>query len=429
MNGITSPPLNQSTTFTLDVVQSQSDGSRTIVATQSTPVQIQIPTIVSGQNSIQTLYLSGWVVKLNWVAANASKCKVSLDDQVLDDDAPLDTWETGYFLGIPSAGSHQVSVTAVGEPGSPPATYTFSEFTTISPVVVALGRTPAKIAITPDGTLALVSIFYGNSVAVIDITRGPAESSTIPVGNSPNSIAITPDGTLALVANQNVNSVTVIDIASGTAEAQTIAVGGSPQGIAITPDGTPTAGLALVVRGQSVTVIDIAGRTAESSTIPVGDRPTNIAITPDGTLALVGNNGDNSVTVIDIANKAAVGTIPVGNSPVDIAITPDGTPTAGLALVVNWLDNSVTVIDIAGRTAESSTIPVNSGPTAIAITPDGSLALVVSGYNNDLTVIDIANRALACSVPIGTVFVAIAITRDGLHSLIVNNSSNSVSVF
>ena len=55
----------------------------------------------------------------------------------------------------------------------------------------------------------------------------------IPVGHNPYAIAITPDGKIAYVANFNGNTVTPIDLASGT-PGTPIPVGVSPYAIAIT---------------------------------------------------------------------------------------------------------------------------------------------------------------------------------------------------
>lgn len=63
---------------------------------------------------------------------------------------------------------------------------------------------PSYPAITPDGTKAYVSNFYGNSVSVIDVATDTVTgivtdgSSTF---NGPFTIAITPDSTKAYVVN------------------------------------------------------------------------------------------------------------------------------------------------------------------------------------------------------------------------------------
>lgn len=63
---------------------------------------------------------------------------------------------------------------------------------------------PAGLAITPDERLLLVAHYRGNSVHVIDLTRGPfgEEIASIPwVGENPHVVRISPDGRYAAVAN------------------------------------------------------------------------------------------------------------------------------------------------------------------------------------------------------------------------------------
>jgi YVTN family beta-propeller protein len=96
------------------------------------------------------------------------------------------------------------------------------------------------IAITPDGSLALVTI--ENSVKVIATATNLVVGS-VPVGVDPHGVAITPDGALAYVADGDSEGVSVVDIAGQTVTA-TLPDEGQPWGIAITPpiegEATPT---------------------------------------------------------------------------------------------------------------------------------------------------------------------------------------------
>ena len=66
--------------------------------------------------------------------------------------------------------------------------------------------TPYFLAISPDGTFALVTNYGGNNVARIDLQTG---NVTFPYTgfNGPCGVAISPDGTFALVVNQGGNNV------------------------------------------------------------------------------------------------------------------------------------------------------------------------------------------------------------------------------
>ena len=147
-------------------------------------------------------------------------------------------------------------------------------------------------------TLAYVTNDSGGvgqgTLSVIDTATNSVVGSPIAVGaSSPIAIAITPDGTRAVVANFDSDSVSVINTATNTLIGAPLIVGSRPRGVAITPDGTrayiadygggpgPGGGVA------GISVIDIATVAVVGSPIDPGVRPFNIAITPDGTHAYV----------------------------------------------------------------------------------------------------------------------------------------------
>lgn len=86
---------------------------------------------------------------------------------------------------------------------------------------VAVGKDPATIQISPDGSLAIVANLTNNTISILDITnprsptivRDPKTNSLqFPVGVQPSSIAISPDNTRAFVANAGSNWITVVDL-------------------------------------------------------------------------------------------------------------------------------------------------------------------------------------------------------------------------
>jgi YVTN family beta-propeller protein len=167
---------------------------------------------------------------------------------------------------------------------------------TLPPITVGPG--PQGIAITPDGHRAYVtdagafvpgqSGTIGSTVTPVDLTTGKALPA-IPVGNAPAAIAITPDGSTALVANANSGSVSPIDLTDNKAGSP-ISVQGGPISIAISALQPTTAYVADTISGPSrtgnVTPIDLTTDTA-GAPITVGKNPQSIAMSPDGTTAWV----------------------------------------------------------------------------------------------------------------------------------------------
>ena len=194
----------------------------------------------------------------------------------------------------------------------------------------------------------------------IDLTTGTA-GAPIALGRSSAAIAVTPDGATAYAVNDGHSTVTPIDTATGTAGTP-IPVGSGPLGIAITPDGAT----AYVTNLGSHSVTPIATATNLAGLpIPVGANPRTVAITPDGATVYVTNGSSNNVTPIATATNTAGAPIPVGAGPAAIAIAPDG----ATAYVTNSISNSVTSIDTDTNTA-AATFPVGSTPWGVVFTPD-----------------------------------------------------------
>jgi YVTN family beta-propeller protein len=87
----------------------------------------------------------------------------------------------------------------------------------------------------------------------------------------------------------------------------------------------------LLVSGQltrQMTVLDVSDPAAPApvATIEVGQQPWHPAVTPDGERLYVGNKEDDSVSVIDVAERAVIATItgPGLAEPHGSAVRPDG---------------------------------------------------------------------------------------------------------
>ncbi len=210
---------------------------------------------------------------------------------------------------------------------------------------------PTNLAVSPDGTLALIAnslhsvrAAVGTSwvatpsdeVFVVDLRSGrPRLHETLHVGAQPSGLAFAPSGRFALVANRAGKSISLLTIDGADVRVtQTLDVGDTVTSVAITPDSTR----ALATKFEAHTVAQFAiedGRLRDfGADLPVGSWPWNIAITPDGRRALVNNQGRNAassgnarmVSVIDLAATPArvVQHVTVGDAPEGLALSPRG---------------------------------------------------------------------------------------------------------
>ncbi len=290
---------------------------------------------------------------------------------------------------------------------------------------VPLAQRPYAVAITPDGSTALVTRLVQSDVVFIDVqTRAPIGAVT--VGEDPVAVAVTPDGTTAITADIGEETITFIDLTSRTVIGST-PTPGDPWDVAITPDGS----LAVVPRGSSsadnVLFVDIASRSIVDS-LAVGTYVWAVAITPDGTKALVTDLDGNAVHVIDLASRNVLTSIQVGTRPARIAVTPNGTT----AFVANFVSADVSVIDIATLTV-IDTIPMEGIDVwAVAVTPDDTTVFVIYQDSTDpvgrVTTVDVASRARINTVTTGNRPRGIDVMPLGRVAWIAHEHGNEVTI-
>jgi len=290
---------------------------------------------------------------------------------------------------------------------------------------IPLAERPYAVAITPDGSTALVTRLIQSDVVFIDVqTRTPIGS--VAVGEDPVAVAVTPDGTTAITADINGESITFVDVTSRTVVGS-IPAPGDPWDVAITPDGT----LAIVPTGGSdvdnLLFVDVAMRTIVDS-LTVGSYVWAVAITPDGATALVTDRDADVVHVVDLASRTVVTSIPVGTRPARIDVTPDG----ATAFVANFVSADVSVIDIATRTVVD-TIPIDGIDVwAVAVTTDDTTVFVISQDPTEpvgqVISVNVQSRAVINTLTAGNRPRGIAVTPSGRVAWIAQEHGNEVTV-
>ena len=278
---------------------------------------------------------------------------------------------------------------------------------------------PVNLEITPDGGLGLVASSIkvtqkdgkngpwqpvpDDRVHVIDLSgAAPRFIGDVETGKQPSGLAISRDGTLALVANAESKSVTVLRILGRAVRpVAEVPLGDSVLAVAIAPDGSR----AFVVKplAAKVGVLNIGGdrvRYDPDDDIPAGFNPYNLAITPDGKFCIVVNNtahgNSGNLTVIDAVgpHPHAIDTVSVGDGPEGFAIAPDGKSAAVLLLHGgtsphdHWSyhrNGGVIGLKIEGRkvSLRPGEIAMGSVPEAIAYTRDGRY-LYAADFNDRL---------------------------------------------
>ena len=206
-------------------------------------------------------------------------------------------------------------------------------------------RAAAGIALTADGTRAVVANFGNDSVSVVTLATGAhteldlrpgqidAAQAGVPGGEFPFGVAVT--GNTAFVSSVRDHEVDVVDIAGAAPTLITrIQTPGAPNKMVLNRAGTRL--YVAADNSDTVYVIDTASRTVlqqirtAGPLLPFlgknyrGTNPNNLALSPDEKTLYVTEGGINALAVVSLPLNLVVGLIPTGHYPNAVAVSADG---------------------------------------------------------------------------------------------------------
>lgn len=204
----------------------------------------------------------------------------------------------------------------------------------------------------------------------------------------------------------------------------------NPSAIAITTDGLTAY---ICDNGNnSISVVDVLTNT-------IIDTITDIALNPDdstlyaivlnstNTKAYVTTYGGNAVRVVDLVTKGVTSVVDTGypfDTPIFLAIKPDGSKI----YVTNLGGDSVSIIDTSTDTVTGyvlNTSPSSfSSPQPVQFTPDGTKAYVGSYLSSSIVVIDADTNTIIGLISDVAFPRSIAFTPDGTKAYVTNNSAD-----
>jgi len=209
-------------------------------------------------------------------------------------------------------------------------------------------QNPLQIAVTPDGSTAVVTSFGdlegdGGAVTFINLSNNKVTNTLMmPLGVTPNGLAVSPDSTTAYVGNFTSpgQSILVINIPTQTITATIQNVVAYPSGMTLTPDGSQ-----LWVGSPLGTETDVIDTLSQTLVYRLNIQQSyDVAFNSTGTMAYVTSDSNNpgQVFVVDTATYRVLSTYTVGNGPVDIKMSYGDQ----FLVVNNNLDGTVSIIDL-----------------------------------------------------------------------------------
>lgn len=327
---------------------------------------------------------------------------------------------------------------------------------------VAVGPSPAQVALTPSGQFAYVATTSGTRIAAFSINQtsgalAPVPGSPFPTpfvkGQPYPGVAAEPEGRFLYITSLNDGQIAgfAIDAGSGALTP----VPGSPFAAGAAASGLPAfspGGYFVYVTNQttagSISAFHIDQTTGAltpvpGSPFPAGNTPTWISITTDARFAYVSNTGSSSISGYTM-NSATGVLSPLPGSPysdgtqrpIDLTIDP-----AGAHLYVsNQTSNNISVYAINSNTGVLSPVAgspfaAGAGPDLVNIEPTGRFAYVSSGSGNDVHGYSIDPTSGALAPLAGSPYAAGAdplfasVDPSGKYVYTANEQSADISAF
>lgn len=189
----------------------------------------------------------------------------------------------------------------------------------------------------------------------------------------------------------------------------------------------------------TVAVIDLRSN-EKIATIPVGKRPRGMRASRDGTQLYVALSGSPRATpgvdestlpppdrhadgigVVDLRALTLVRTIPSGQDPNAFDLVGDD-----VLVVSNQETAEASIVDIPGRRVRAR-IRVGGEPEGVTTAPDGTV-WVTSESEHEVSVIDPVRDAVIATVPTGLRPRALAFTPDGALALVTGEMDSTVTL-
>ncbi len=326
-----------------------------------------------------------------------------------------------------------------------------------------LDRSPSDLALTPDGRWAVTANTTSGTVSLVDLAEARV-AAEIAVGERPLAVAVSHDGTQAVVTNWLSDSLTLLRVDPPNLEpVVTLSVGDEPRGVAFSADGKH---VYVVLSGENAVVTMDLEQRKQVARAAVGQEPWHLALTRDGRRLAVGNSLSRTVTVLDAATLRPAHTVRLhGRNVRHLAVSDDGTwayvpfiAERGRSTTEQHIDRGWVIGNRIGRVPlgeagprEAIAMDTRGQAVAdldgIAVSPDGKRIAVTAGGTHEVILLrtplpfvayggpddhidpELLNDAHRFRrVPVGGRPLGVSFTPDGDQLVVANYLANAVQV-
>lgn len=315
------------------------------------------------------------------------------------------------------------------------------------------------VALLPGGRWAVTVDRTANSIRLVDLEAGTLAAEAA-VGKRPTSVAVSADGSRAVVTGWLDDSLTLLKIAPPAVEVVvTFPVGDEPRGVVMSPDGR-TAYVSL--SGENAVVAVDWEKRAVVARAAVSQEPWYPALTADGRRLVVAGAIGREVNVLETPALTPLLTASLrGVNPRRPAISPDGAwiyipyvndgrfPTTAGNIGLGWVvSNRLARVSLTEEAPRGSVVldPRGRGAAdleAVAVSPDGATLAVAAGGTHELLLLkmplpfesfassdlmDRRTRDRLRRVELGGRPTAVVFTADGSRVVVANDLADALQV-
>ena len=255
---------------------------------------------------------------------------------------------------------------------------------------ISVGNGPHEAAVSPDGKLAVVTIYGaqqpGNQLAVVDLVKDSVvRTISLAMYTRPHgAVFLGGSSSRVAVTSESTGNVVIVDIAKGEIEAVVPTQARASHMVAVTADGKR--GFTANIIDDNVSELDLVANQFVRK-FPVPARPEGIAVTPDGREVWVGSNTTGAVTIISTQSGSIVETLSGISFPYRLTASPNGQIMA----IVDGKGGKLVLADVATHNILGNVELLE--PRGVQFTPDSKTAYVTLG-GGQLAVVDVATRAV-----------------------------------
>lgn len=297
-----------------------------------------------------------------------------------------------------------------------------SENTLIRRVVLlgAFAVVPTLTAAQTPSPALLVVNKGDNSMAIVDPQTRKVVGKVPTVGR-PHEVAVSPDGKLAFLANFGGDSLSVIDLAAQK-EVRRVDLGGLTR-----PHGIYFAGGKVYFTAQGAKAIGRYDPASNKIDLVLGtgqDGTHTVVVSEDLNHIFAANMASNSIAAFESTSNPPdwkLTTIPVGKRPEGIDISPDGKEL--------WVAHSdtVSIIDIATKKVKETFSVQTKVSNKLLFTPDGKRVLISDNTGDELVVLDAATRKQVKRMKLGKKVTKFEVEPDGSRVYVAVADDNNVA--